>query len=356
MFQYFLALVACCLPKKIHKKTLFDAFKIIRKPPLNHAQMAFLAADETYIVLEERFEKVEQFEVKKPLLSSNGLVMVNHKIMPETVLSLVKNDFKLKLPFYKQLLRGNILMLDQRCVFAHNAFSANYYHFVAETLTRLFLLRDFAHECCLIMPADLPPFVKEYLALFDFKNIVWLQDRRQIIIPRELIFTALPAKALNHQPKMMLELASFIKSKTNNTIQNPNKKIFITRKNASYRKTINEQEIIDFLMPRGFEIVALEHLTVLEQITLFAHSKHVIGSHGAGFTNILYANEGSTVMDLIHFRHTQRCFYTLSDALNLNYIFLQCNQTKAINYANNDDIWVDMNVFECYYNQYFETN
>lgn len=59
-----------------------------------------------------------------------------------------------------------------------------------------------------------------------------------------------------------------------------------------------EDAILDMLSLFGFEWVAFERLTPLEQIAIMAKAEMMVSYHGAGFTNMLFANPDATVVEL----------------------------------------------------------
>jgi capsular polysaccharide biosynthesis protein len=67
---------------------------------------------------------------------------------------------------------------------------------------------------------------------------------------------------------------------------------------ARARNMKGENEIFEMLGLFGFEHVAFEKLTPLEQIAIMANAEVMISYHGAGFTNMLFAAPTTTVIEL----------------------------------------------------------
>ena len=67
---------------------------------------------------------------------------------------------------------------------------------------------------------------------------------------------------------------------------------------ARDRTMKGEDEILDMLRLFGFEEVAFERLSPLDQIALMAHAEMMISYHGAGFTNMLFAPPEATVIEI----------------------------------------------------------
>ena len=68
------------------------------------------------------------------------------------------------------------------------------------------------------------------------------------------------------------------------------RRIYISRADASYRKVANEEEVMSYLAPLGFERVVMTGLSVREQARLLQQAKVVIGPHGANMTNIIFVS------------------------------------------------------------------
>lgn len=68
-------------------------------------------------------------------------------------------------------------------------------------------------------------------------------------------------------------------------------KVFVSRADADRRRIANRTEVLDTLRERGFESYELTTLSVPEQVALFAQADEVVGVHGAGLTNIMFASD-----------------------------------------------------------------
>jgi capsular polysaccharide biosynthesis protein len=80
-------------------------------------------------------------------------------------------------------------------------------------------------------------------------------------------------------------------------------KFYIDRRDAKsnhshLRKIINETEVKEFLITKGYSIIALTDLSFNEQVNLFSKAEHVVGLHGAGFANLTFCNPGTRVLEL----------------------------------------------------------
>ena len=75
-------------------------------------------------------------------------------------------------------------------------------------------------------------------------------------------------------------------------------RIYVSRALASARRVANEAEVIAALRPFGIEPVTLEGMAVADQARLFAGARLVVGPHGAGFANMVFAPPGAALVEL----------------------------------------------------------
>ncbi|HEY9605630.1 MAG TPA: glycosyltransferase family 61 protein [Allocoleopsis sp.] len=99
-------------------------------------------------------------------------------------------------------------------------------------------------------------------------------------------------------------------------------RIYISRANASYRRTLNEVEVTDVLKELGFKIVRLELMTVAEQAILFNCAQVVVAPHGAGLTNIVFCQPGTKVIEFFSPQYVNVCYWSLANQVRLDYYYI----------------------------------
>jgi len=126
------------------------------------------------------------------------------------------------------------------------------------------------------------------------------------------------------------------------------RRLYVTRRLARCRRLVNEHEIEPILQDSGFEIVEAERLTFREQVSLFSQAEFVIGPHGAGLTNILFAPERCRVLELFQPTYFHASTYKRATCLNHDYGFLAGKPVLSAtsDSANTTDIQVDKDQFE----------
>jgi capsular polysaccharide biosynthesis protein len=75
-------------------------------------------------------------------------------------------------------------------------------------------------------------------------------------------------------------------------------RLYIDRRDNPNRALANEEELIAALGRYGFVPVQLAALSLAEQIGLFGNARVIVGPHGGGLTNILFARPGCGLIEL----------------------------------------------------------
>ena len=107
------------------------------------------------------------------------------------------------------------------------------------------------------------------------------------------------------------------------------KKIYIDRRDAKsnhshLRRILNEDEVKEIFIKKGYSIIALSELSFDDQIHLFNNVSHVAGLHGAGFANLSFCNQGTKVLELKP-SHAGEVIGNLAKKAMLNYSEISIN-------------------------------
>ena len=75
-------------------------------------------------------------------------------------------------------------------------------------------------------------------------------------------------------------------------------RIYLTRKNAKYRKIINESDLIDELKSKNFKIIDLDTLDIEEQAYVFSSAKVIISPTSSALTNIVFCQKETKIFEI----------------------------------------------------------
>jgi hypothetical protein len=111
--------------------------------------------------------------------------------------------------------------------------------------------------------------------------------------------------------------------------QSPSQRIYISRKLANYRKVANEAEFWPSLQRLGFTEVCLEHYSVEQQIDLFASAEAIVAPHGAGLSNIVFAQPGSKLIEIFAKDEVLDYYWLISHYVGVDYHYVLAGSTEA---------------------------
>jgi len=202
-----------------------------------------------------------------------------------------------------------------------------YFHWMFDVLPRIELLRcskiDLANIDWFIVNDNNLTFHEETLDILGIpKNKLLKIDRHAHIKATKLVVPSFPG-TIAWMPKWACD---FLRSEflTKRAIEKSEKieRIYISRRNATNRRIINEDEVINFLSKFGFQAIFLESMSIAEQVSLMANAKVVIASHGSGLTNIVFCEPKTKVIEIFSPSYVYPCYWLVSNLVNLEYYYL----------------------------------
>jgi capsular polysaccharide biosynthesis protein len=216
------------------------------------------------------------------------------------------------------------------CLYAPYA-SANYYHWMFDTLPRLELLHRYNPDLdpdhyLFHWKVDLP-YKKETL------DILGVPERKRLgnshhhhISCDRLWFTEHPRTEGQRLNKTQSPWIPHFLRKTFLPLAGPPpgmERIYIERKDSKMgRHILNNDAVLAMLSKYGIRPVVLSSLSLKEQITLFKHVKLVVGLHGAGLTNLVFSNPGIHVVEMFSTNHRRPYFLNLCATLGIHHAYL----------------------------------
>ncbi|WP_448188793.1 glycosyltransferase 61 family protein [Azospirillum sp. sgz301742] len=180
---------------------------------------------------------------------------------------------------------------------------ANWAHLVQEWLSRLTVLERFPEldRLPLLVSPHMMRSVRELMGLLgvDPSRIVTLPDVPVVRAERLWI------PSLTHRHKYASPLhIDFLRRKLAPLIEEgmrrPRRRLYLSRRTATYRAIVNEREVLDALAPLGVEEVVPEDYSMAEQVALFASAELIVGPLGGGSAAILFAPPGAAFVELTH--------------------------------------------------------
>jgi hypothetical protein len=202
--------------------------------------------------------------------------------------------------------------LESVILLSHN-WPHNYFHFYRDFLPKILLLEEANIEPSVpvVVANDLldAPFFQEAIQSPRLARWNFISPRNQFIKTKSLVFcSANQFITMDRSQASDPELLSHAKDGTK-FLESPaeiiallglddlprqadaQRRVFVTRSGTRGRNVSNYDELEPLLREKNFETVDTEGLSLRAQAELFSECRYLIGIHGAGLTNIIYAHD-----------------------------------------------------------------
>ncbi|WP_375447473.1 DUF563 domain-containing protein [uncultured Fibrella sp.] len=129
------------------------------------------------------------------------------------------------------------------------------------------------------------------------------------------------------------------------------RRIYISR--SGRRRIMNEAALIDLLKRFDFSIIDDVPRSVSEQVAIYRSASFIVGPHGASFSNIIWCNPGTHLLELFSPNYTPNFFQHLTNVLGLHYSAYYTGkpaQNRGVIEALEEDITVSIDELEQYLN------
>ena len=188
--------------------------------------------------------------------------------------------------------------VDQPAVLIGNA--SVYYFWMFYHVTRFWLIQMFQNR------NEVKHFLNNQLNSYEQQTLELLQiDSTDFdyLNPHATKFRQLYLPAGIHRQTFTHPGAlEWLRGQLLSTASRPQRRIFLSRRDATRRRLLNEEAIINRLKPHGFEVIVPTTLSVAEQIDVFSQAEIVVGAHGSGFANMVFAPPQAKLVE-IHSPH-----------------------------------------------------
>ncbi len=218
-----------------------------------------------------------------------------------------------------------------------NHLEKNYFHWILESLGRLVdMTKSEIQNFKYFIGPNPPDFIPQSLSyLFDINPNQLVIANKKRYKTKECLILSFPfmrsekTKMHNvYSPKNLIKINSIAQGKAKKT-QKRGENILLSRNLAHQRKILNEKEILQQLTEFNLKLVILEKLDFKDQVELFQNANIIIGTHGAGLTNIIFSKPSATIIEFFPKERPKRdafYFFQISNALNIKHHVIEYTQ------------------------------
>jgi capsular polysaccharide biosynthesis protein len=189
----------------------------------------------------------------------------------------------------------------------------NYYHWLIEDVAKLMALElvKIPKNIPILIKKDLPRQFIEVLKIFTEREVIQINPGEERIFVQRLFVlspstfhpeiydfefwrgSALSIPHLQFLRRRVFEHFGIQENKLGE------RKIYISRPSGGRRSIVNNKEIENLFVSRGFEIVRPEKLSFEEQVLLFSSARIIAGGAGAAYANLIFCQQGCQVLGFV---------------------------------------------------------
>lgn len=241
------------------------------------------------------------------------------------------------------------IKITEPCVWLYTFYNID--HLIRESLPAILALKEIGVDIKnikFVVPNLNNYGILEILNTFGIpmKNIIQLERQwiqfSEVYIPSFFSFGHLhtPSKYYLETAQKLKELVLLKKSNTKKP-----KRIFVSRQNAGMRRLLNEKYLYKSLIQRGFDIIEPGELTKLQQVEYFSSAELVVGQHGMGIANAIFAENQSKIIEIMHTNYNRVSYFRTAQVLRGMYGAYYVDPID-LSYAQNGDKFGDV-VIKC---------
>lgn len=300
--------------------------------------------------LERVIPETRLLELKDVRVSADGILFRRHRLLPESFAFPANLQQWKRRSLLKFLITNHVVRrsrsVEQDVLWVTDDWSAGYFHWLTDALTRLYVMRDRLDEFVLLLPWRYQSldFVQSSLKAFGVKAVEFV-GKDEVLKCRRLFMTTHTAPSGHYNEEIIRGVRELLRrTYGNNGESEPAERIYISRGRARKRRIINEEAVLDILAEFRFQTIHAEDLSFEQQVEIVSRARYLVSNHGAGLTNMLFMPQGASVLELRH--HTDcinNCYFTLSSALRLNYFYQTCQSVSPEEDPHSADLVVDPN-------------
>lgn len=202
----------------------------------------------------------------------------------------------------------------------------NYFHWIVESCTQILSIRDYMQEnagaLSVIYRLDGPSFIVHSLQLMldglPYKLVPADVDNYSC----EMLLTAVfPSYIMTIDRTNLYRIRDLLSARIEDA-QSAHERIYVKRCVGGWRYVLNDEAMDTALEELGFCTIHCEQLTLEEQIQTFRSAKIIVGMHGAGLTNLMFASE--PVLIELRGDYGGNDYERLCAAMNSRHILFSC--------------------------------
>jgi Glycosyltransferase 61 len=221
---------------------------------------------------------------------------------------------------------------------AFDSWSGNYFHWIAEVLPRLVLLRKVQPDCVVLLPGPKPPeYVTRTVSALGFTR-THLIGQGELVHVRDLWMPARPGRHGFMVPELTKEVHDAVIDSLRDQLdpsRRATRRLYVSRNRQQWRHLTNEPEVLAVLARYGFETVYFEDMNFVEQVRTMYEASIFIGIHGANMTNLLFMTPGTHALEMLSETYINPSYMCMAAAIGVHYSLVPSKLGSPLNVEHN---------------------
>ena len=177
----------------------------------------------------------------------------------------------------------------------------NYGHFLLECLPKIMLVRmlfDVGMRFPILLPSSLPKFALDITNyILSFPDIVFFNVNTEVHRAKRLLLPSMFHTDYIYHKTFFEQI-----NQLNVPSLSQNKRIYVSRSNiresthSFARNVINEQQIQQIAVERGFDVIYPETMDWSDQVARFSSANLIVGEYSSGMHNALFSPAATNVL------------------------------------------------------------
>ncbi|MFN2532383.1 MAG: DUF563 domain-containing protein [Pyrinomonadaceae bacterium] len=318
-----------------------------RRPPLNFKQEDLRLFSHEF---EKRIPETRLLTFHNVRISSEGILFNGFKMLPDSFafpanLQQWKHRSRFKFLINNYVLRRT-RKIDLPVLWITDDWSSGYFHWVTDVLTRLYVVHAQLDGAVLLLPHEYErrEFATSSITAFGWQAVEFIAGDESLLC-REVLLPSHTAPSGHYNEALVKGVRHTLLNTFGLSVDDADDRIYISRSRARKRRIINEAEVVDLLREFSFQIIHAEDLSFQQQVTTLSRARYLVSNHGAGLTNMMFMPLDGRVLELRHQTDAiNNCYFTLSSALGIDYLYQTCPSVAGSEDAHSADLQVDVDM------------
>lgn len=310
---------------------------------------AYTARPVTLSVLPQGFQVTLGGRANRIANARGQLIMETYSRSVQKDIDALKKD---KREFETRLAKDEIYYIDQTCVSISNNATQNYFHFLLQSIPSIYAasLYGLTKEATLLAN-PLSPWQREAIAILCgpeqgiYETTSRLLRARTLIRPSPANFMDLNARITPFSVEALkrLEALAF----PDEDEPRATRLVYVSRKDAGQRRLLNEDVLEACLEDLGFEIFVPSAYDLKGQMAVMRSARVIVGTHGAGLTNIAFAPRDAAVFEIFPGHYMDGGTLAITQILGQSYRnWTAPTEVPKEERGDHREWWLDMEAFK----------